>query len=301
MLIVYIDQKAYPDANALYTGDDDYYADNTAYTNALESVNNLFVASGILHLINSLMYIWAWLPLGFNLCSVVMIPEYLNVIGASIYLYTATLYSKTDGSYQDDVTFTIHHFETAAASIEILAALGWCFTWWLTYPRGQPGRGWTFDDPDIWANIFIVVPSIFYVVYNAQILADPLNYCCNTLYTQGDTLYAIGSVFYLFAALRDDGYFGCMPAGGSCKYGLDQVTIIDPLGTQNNYPTQQQLKVAVATGHAPKRYICGLPPPSRWPCCSKTTESDIGASLTLRERLAKLFGPRRNEAQSLLK
>lgn len=55
---------------------------SAAYDNAINSINNLFVAAGVIHLINAFMYAWSWLPLGYTWCSIVMIPEYLNMIGA---------------------------------------------------------------------------------------------------------------------------------------------------------------------------------------------------------------------------
>ncbi len=313
-LIIYIDKKAQPDADAAYPGgDDDYYYNTAPYHEAVETLNNLYLASAIIHLVNAFMFIWSWLPLGFSIFSVVMIPEWLNVVGACLYLYTATLYPKVDGTYTDDATFQIHHAETAAASIELVAAVGWAITWWLTYPRG-PGRGWTLDDPDVWANILIFVPSVYYVVYNAQVLADPPSYCCNFLYTEGNLIYAIGSIFYLLAALRDDGWFMCMPAGGKCRYGIDERTILDPLGTLNKYPSRRTAEVLRATGRAPRMYLFGVPPLSQWPCfapCVRGGSSGrvappAAATLSFGERVSMWWARncscgRKAEAQSLLR
>jgi hypothetical protein len=305
-LIVYIDRVAQPAVNDAYPGgDDDYYYDTAPYHEASERLYNLYTASAVIHLLNAFMYIWAWLPLGFSLVSVVMVPEWLNVAGAACYLYTSTLYSKADGTYLDDVTFTIHHYETAAAAIELVAAVGWVTTWWLTFPRKTVGRGWTLDDPDVWANAGIVLPSVLYVVYNAQILADPLSYATNTLYVTGNAGYAAGAVFYLVAALRDDGYFRCLPTGGVCPYGLDAVTILDPMGTGNAYPTADQVAAARRAGL--RKYPCNLPPLSKWPCCGggRGDGDDARATMSVWQRLAAWAGRnctcrRRAEAQSLL-
>ncbi len=72
-----------------------------------------------------------------------------------------------------------------ASFTELVAALGWAYTWWLTYTRAN-GRGWTFDDPDLWGIIFIVVPSGVYLAYNVQILRDPTQYGENYLYVTGE-------------------------------------------------------------------------------------------------------------------
>jgi len=99
------------------------------------------------------------------------------------------------------------------------------------------------DDPDIWANLNITIPSLIYLVYNIQILMHPENYGVNFLYVKGmklqqlpvlqthsllllkgDILYFAGSVFYLFASLRDDGWFWFLPLAGSYYYYYDEQT-----------------------------------------------------------------------------
>jgi hypothetical protein len=42
-----------------------------------------------------------------------------------------------------------------------------------------------------------------------------------------DLLYGIGAFFYLFASMRDDGWFWFMPAGGALPYGMDVEQPID--------------------------------------------------------------------------
>lgn len=111
----------------------------------------------------------------------------------------AFLYPQCDQLFSG-VTEYVHHMETAAAGVEVVAAFGWAYTWWLTYPR-TPGRGWTLDDPDVWGLIFIVVPSIVYMVYNIAIIRNPDEYGSNMLYQTGDVLYAIGAFAYLFGAV----------------------------------------------------------------------------------------------------
>lgn len=80
--------------------------------------------------------------------------------------------------------------------------------WWLTYPR-YPGRGWTFDDPDAWANLLIVAPSLMYFAYNVYIQQHPEQYGSYDLYVQADIAFWVGSIMYLLAALRD----GACPPG----------------------------------------------------------------------------------------
>ena len=53
-----------------------------------------------------------------------MIPEYLNINQAGLYLWTATWYSKQDtlGGYY---TMAVHKIELVASLIGLLAAIGW--------------------------------------------------------------------------------------------------------------------------------------------------------------------------------
>jgi hypothetical protein len=74
----------------------------------------------------------------------VLYPEYLNVLGAALYLYSATLYpSENEADYAHDVvTYDVHVIETCASAVELVATVGWTWSWWVTFPR-VPGRGAT--------------------------------------------------------------------------------------------------------------------------------------------------------------
>jgi hypothetical protein len=127
------------------------------------------------------------------------------MIGAGLYMWTAYLYPDT---YTEDVTgvvtMRIHTIETTAAAIEVLAALGWLYSWWVTFPRRVPGRGWTFDDPDLWGLIFIIAPSLLYLHYNVSVITDLASYATNDSYVVGNAMYAIGRCVcaYVFAHCR---------------------------------------------------------------------------------------------------
>ena len=192
----------------------------------LSDINNLYIGAGVIHFVNAFQYYHSWLPSGFRWYSVVMIPEYLNMLGAGIYMYTATLYPEC-GEYESEVTLRVHKLETAAAVIEVFAALGWFTTWYLTFPR-KAGRGWTLDDPDLWGNVLIIAPSIVYLVYNVNILQDPTQYGTDLLYEKGDLIYAIGAFLYLACALRDDGWLFFMPEAGRLPGGWGAKPPIPP-------------------------------------------------------------------------
>lgn len=92
-----------------------------------------------MHFLNAWMYWWAWK--GRSWKDPIVYPEYLNVLGALLYLWSAALYP-TEAGPTDAATLKVHRIETAAAGIEWLACVGWYITWHLTYIR-VPGRGYT--------------------------------------------------------------------------------------------------------------------------------------------------------------
>jgi hypothetical protein len=56
----------------------DYFAIN------LDMLNRVYIVFGVLHLINAGMYVWSWEDRAW--ADPVLLPEYLNVIGALLYL-----------------------------------------------------------------------------------------------------------------------------------------------------------------------------------------------------------------------
>ena len=92
------------------------------------------------------------------------------------------------------------------------------------------GRGWTLDDPDLWGIALIVAPSFLYLAYNVRIYINPADYATDVLYTYADILYAAGAYFYVFAALRDDGWLWWAPHAGRLYAGLDDKLPFPPRG-----------------------------------------------------------------------
>jgi hypothetical protein len=238
-VIIYVDlvlQPAVAEAYALASDDDYYYApgegsySSNDYSALLaaryKDLYDAYKAAAFIHLFNAFQYIFVWFSGGYGLLSIVQIPEFLNVIGASVYVYTSFQYEKLIDA-TDPLTIQTHKLETFASAVELCAAFGWIITWWLTYPRGVVGRGWTLDDFDLWGNVFIFVPSVIYLVYNVAVLKDPPQYYTNFLYTDGNILFAVGSVVYLLSSLRDDGWLDWLPTGGACVNGIDATNPID--------------------------------------------------------------------------
>jgi hypothetical protein len=103
-------------------------------------INLQYIAWGCLHLIDAFLYIASWRSLGYAYASVVMLPEFMNVLGAALYLSSAAMYPLENApAYNNSPTMAIHVIELAASVVEMVAAVGWAYTWWLTYTR-KPGR-----------------------------------------------------------------------------------------------------------------------------------------------------------------
>lgn len=181
-----------------------------------ETNDKLYYFFGMVHFLNAWMYWYAWKDIRW--WDPIVYPEYLNVVGAALYLWSSSLYRRESGPH-DPATSHIHVIETCAAIVELLACVGWAITWHLTYER-VPGRGYTLDDPDVWALLTIFAAAITYVEYNLQILAHPDRYGDNEVYFWGDVSYAMNGVLYLLAGLRDDGWFWWMPLMGSLYSSL---------------------------------------------------------------------------------
>lgn len=119
-----------------------------------EKNNRVYLEFAIVHVVNAFMYAYAWDDKKWN--DVELVPEYLNIIEASLYLWSATLYPKIYTSDDDNAGYaaafyTSRKLELAASAIDVVASFGWVYTWWLGYqkyralPEPTSGRGWTIE------------------------------------------------------------------------------------------------------------------------------------------------------------
>ncbi|CAF1546852.1 unnamed protein product [Adineta ricciae] len=163
---------------------------------------------------HSILYWWAWDDRSWR--DVIMIPEYLNMIEAGLYIWSTSWYPRLDtlGGYY---TMFIHKIETTAGVIDVFATFGWIMSWYMTYTRTL-GRGFSLDDPDVIAFSMTTLGAIVYVVYNVQVLIHPEDYDDNTLYTKADIIFFVGACFYIFANMRDLNWFWFLPLAG--QYGV---------------------------------------------------------------------------------
>jgi hypothetical protein len=83
---------------------------------------SFFLVLAIVNIFMGFLYCWAWRHR--SPFDIIMIPEYLNLIQAGLYLWSATWYSKQDtiGGYY---TMAVHKIELTASVIGLLAAIGW--------------------------------------------------------------------------------------------------------------------------------------------------------------------------------
>lgn len=126
--------------------------DTGAYAWSDATANRAYTALAAVHFVNAWQFLWSWH--GRRWYDVVAWPELLNIAGACLYLVSASLYQQStdliaaasvppDGSddYSEEVVaavaaaylhptvMRVHYLETAAAVIEVVASLGWGYTW----------------------------------------------------------------------------------------------------------------------------------------------------------------------------
>jgi len=218
------------------TPEDETYAAIDAYdvyTNheicndyGLATINKQFIAAGVIHLLSAVMYLFAWYPWMVENWSktttlfrfAILLPEFLNIIEAAIYIRTADLYAPYSIvclTYTCKEYVHLHALELAAASVNFVASVLWLWQWYATFIRG-PGRGLSPFDVDFYAQLLLLVPSAIYVAYNVQVSNDLESYGPNKLYKSADVVYFVGAVLYVIGAMRDNDFFFFLSSVPGC-------------------------------------------------------------------------------------
>ncbi|CAF3546868.1 unnamed protein product [Rotaria socialis] len=176
--------------------------------------NRLYIALAGVNILVAFLYVWAWRDRSWF--DVVLIPEYLNHVQAVLYLWSSLWYAKqkTIGDYY---AIAVHRIELLASCVELCTSVGWMISWYMTYARAL-GRGFTFDDPDTMGYLTTTTNTLLYFVYNIQMNIHPEQYGSSQLYIYADILGFVGSIYYIFAALRDDKWLWFLPLAG--QYGV---------------------------------------------------------------------------------
>ena len=193
------------------------------YYGSEDRENKVYVAFAIIHLIDAFLFLWSWEDKTFY--DVETWPEYLNIIGAALYLWSSTFYDSVyvisvDGAFSPSVDFyTCRQIELVASILEVFATAGWIYVWHkgLLERFGKdlkitPGRGCTFFDPDFHANWTLIAGAVLYLIYNIDLSRDARRYDTSTIYTLADIFYFVNAIAYMLATLRDLGWFWITPS-----------------------------------------------------------------------------------------
>lgn len=152
------------------------------------------------------------------------LPDWLNGVCAVFYLGTGFCapYMYNDEGAPTDIFVKVRRIELFLSILECVAVIGWIYQWYAGFlndlrlrPRLSRGRGWTLDDPDLWANISLIIAAAYYILYNIIICVDNYTYYeTSTLYFWGDFWYLVNAACYILCALRDCECFWFMPLSG---------------------------------------------------------------------------------------
>ena len=180
------------------------------------------VLLGYIHIINAVLYIWMWAEVR-TVWSLYITPDWINIMNSLIYWTSGWLYAYeyTPAGDQTDVYFFTRKLELFAGLMDLVACFGWIYQWYHEFvtdlahsPHCTVGRGFTLDDPDVWANLTLLMGAGYYVHYNFSVYTDPSQYETNYMYVLGDFWYLINSVIYLVCSMRDAECFWFMPCNG---------------------------------------------------------------------------------------
>jgi len=175
------------------------------------------------HLFDAILYLWMWLEL-MSLKHFLLTPDWLNLLGALIYITSTSLYkyqyennSSNPNEKGDKTIFfgVVRRLELSASVLELAMSFGWVWQWFVEYrsdlirdPFSCVGRGFTLDDPDVWANITLIVAASYYVAYNVTVFMDYSRYDTCNLYVVGDQVHthtlSLSSLYvyiYIFLSL----------------------------------------------------------------------------------------------------
>ena len=75
------------------------------------------------------------------------------------------------------------------------------------------------------SSVTMLINTIIYVIYFAQLLVHPENYEINMLYKVADVIGFVDACFCVFACLRDDDWFWFLPLAGQYGIALGRVQV----------------------------------------------------------------------------
>lgn len=210
-----------------------------------DSENKVYVIFAILHVVDAYLFLFSWEDKCYT--DYETWPEYLNIIGSFLYLWSSTFYTtiqiiSSDGSVSlSDSFYLCRQIELAASALEVLATALWIYVWYVglidrfgsDFSRHIPGRGLTIYDPDLHASWTLVTGALLYLVYNIDLSRHPRRYDTSQIYVLGDIFYLLNAIAYMIGTLRDLGWFWMIPS--HCK-PIDEFSGEEstPLSPQNS-------------------------------------------------------------------
>jgi hypothetical protein len=185
--------------------------------------NTVYVLFGVIHVIDAFLFLFSWEDKRF--IDVETWPEYLNIAGSFLYLWSSTTYDNlyeiaSDGGVSLSADFfKCRQIELVASILEVLATIGWIYVWHkgLVERFGSdfktiPGRGYTVYDPDFHASWTLIGGAVLYLIYNIDLSRDPRRYDTSNVYELADIFYFVNAIAYMLSTLRDLGWFWMFPA-----------------------------------------------------------------------------------------
>ena len=185
--------------------------------------NTVYVLFGVIHVIDAFLFLFSWEDKRFF--DLETWPEYLNIAGSFLYLWSSTTYDNlyeiaSDGGVSLSADFfKCRQIELVASILEVLATIGWIYVWHkgLVERFGSdfktiPGRGYTVYDPDFHACWTLIGGAVLYLIYNIDLSRDPRRYDTSNVYKLADVFYFVNAIAYMISTLRDLGWFWMFPA-----------------------------------------------------------------------------------------
>lgn len=193
------------------------------YFGSNDSENRVYVIFAVVHVVDAYLFLFSWEDKRYY--DYETWPEYLNIVGSFLYLWSSTFYNSIYVMSIDGAVLLSHKFyicrqiELVASALELVATILWIYVWHkgledrvgTDFLKSVPGRGLTIYDPDLHASWTLVAGASLYLIYNIDLSRHPRRYDTSQIYALGDTFYLLNAVAYMVATLRDLGWFWMFP------------------------------------------------------------------------------------------
>ena len=177
----------------------------------------------------SIMFIMTW-NRSRSWCDSLLLPDYLDLFASIWFVFSCFLYEKVVDVNSAVGETVIRRIEAGAWFIELLASIGWCFSWYVHYLQQYSSakeplvnRGWTLDDPDIMALLTNLATSGIFFVINMSLLLEVDHSVVSDMLTLGDSIFIFNAWIYFIVSIRDCDVLWFLPFYWGCLLSLDEV------------------------------------------------------------------------------